>query len=93
MDLSLLTPGPNMPECSFHSRLVLQLPQPSLLETRSQVDWQAWLMPMDCFSCHQGEKLLSILMSKLDVYANLEVNIDANGKVNNSDAKAEAKII
>merc|ERR1719507_336149 len=56
MDLSLLTPGPNMPECSFHSRLVLQLPQPSLLETRSQVDWQAWLMPMDCFSCHQGMK-------------------------------------
>ena len=62
-------------------------------ETRSQVDWQAWLMPMDCFSCHQGEKLLSILMSKLDVHANLEVNIDANGKVNNSDAKAEAEII
>ena len=32
-------------------------------------------------------------MSKLDVYANLKVNIDANGKVNNSDAKAEAQII
>ena len=32
-------------------------------------------------------------MTKLDVYANLEVNIDANGKVNNSDAKAEAEII
>merc|ERR1712172_136725 len=73
INLSLLTQGLSMLECNSHSRLVLRLLLPPPLETRSLVGWQAWLMPMDCFFCHQGGKNCS--------QVKVEVNTDANAMV------------
>ena len=63
-----------------------QPPMPQ--ETRSQVDWQAWLMPMDCFSCHQGENRgSSILMPMLE-----QILMPMVMYIDDGDVDTEAKI-